>query len=68
MPKILIIDDEQLMAEMLCDLVKSMGYEAFSVFTLREAAQEIEQHDFDVVFLDVMMPDGNGLDFLAHVK
>lgn len=68
MPKILIIDDEQLMAEMLCDLVKRMGYEAFPVFTLKDAAQEIGKHDFDVVFLDVMMPDGNGLDFLSHIK
>jgi two-component system, NtrC family, response regulator len=68
MPKILIIDDEQLMAEMLSELVKHMGYEAFPVFTLKEAAREIETHDFDVVFLDVMMPDGNGLDFLARIK
>ncbi len=68
MPKILIIDDEQLVAEMLCDLVKRMGYEAFPVFTLKDAAREIEQHDFDVVFLDVMMPDGNGLDFLPRIK
>jgi two-component system NtrC family response regulator len=68
MEKILIIDDEQLMAEMLGELVKHMGYEAVSVFTLKAAAREIETQDFDVVFLDVQMPDGNGLDFLARIK
>lgn len=68
MPKILIIDDEQLMAEMLCELVKRLGYEAVPVFTLKAAAQELGKHDFDVVFLDVQMPDGNGLDFLARIK
>jgi|LSQX01.2.fsa_nt_gb two-component system NtrC family response regulator len=67
-PKILIIDDEQLTAELLRDLVRQMGYEAFPVFTLNEAAQAIERQDFDVVFLDVVMPDGNGLDFLPRVK
>ena len=68
MPKILIVDDEPLMAEMLCDLVKRMGYEGVAVSTLKTAEREIEKGDLDVVFLDVMMPDGNGLDFLPRIK
>ncbi|MBN1548788.1 MAG: sigma-54-dependent Fis family transcriptional regulator [Syntrophaceae bacterium] len=68
MQQILIIDDEPLMAEMLCDLVKRMGYEGKSVSTLTAADREIETGEFDVVFLDVHMPDGNGLDFLGRIK
>ena len=68
MADVLIIDDDELMCDMLCDLIGSIGHKADFALTLTEGINRAETGDFDVVFLDVRMPDGNGLDALARIK
>ena len=67
MTKILIIDDDQLMCQSLSHVARHKGYEATSTYTLGEGLEKATAEPFDVVFLDVNMPDGNGLDFLSKL-
>lgn len=68
MAQVLIIDDELMMCEMLSALVQSQGLEAICVQTLAEGLQQTAQGNFDVVFLDVGLPDGNGLDAIPTLR
>jgi len=68
MANILVIDDDDLMSEMLCDLIKNMGHAACGQHTLQEGLEANARENFDIVFLDVHLPDGNGLDIIPALK
>ncbi len=67
MGKILIIDDDRLNAEALFDIVSSMGHDVACTFTADEGLRAAHAHNFDVVFLDIQLPDGNGLMLLPDI-
>jgi two-component system NtrC family response regulator len=68
MAKILIIDDDRQLCKMISRHVEYMGHEAACVFSLKEGLQEVTSGTFDVVLLDVRLPDGNGLDLLPKIR
>lgn len=68
MPKVLIIDDDRVFCDMLSLRVKQMGLEVACALTLKEGLAEVVSTAFDIVFLDVRMPDGSGLEILPQVK
>ncbi len=68
MAHILVIDDEPYFSDMLCDMVKNMGHEVTSAYTLDAGLKKALIQPVDVVFLDVHMPDGNGLDMIPQVQ
>jgi two-component system NtrC family response regulator len=68
MGNVLIIDDDEMFCEMLSDMVQDMGYGVKSAITLDEGLQEADSGSFDVVFLDVRMPDGSGLEVLPKLR
>ncbi len=67
MPTILIIDDDESMRHVLTRTVKRMGCEASSVGTLTAGRALTQARAFDIVFLDVRLPDGNGLSILKEL-
>ncbi|MFP5213393.1 MAG: sigma-54-dependent transcriptional regulator, partial [Acidobacteriota bacterium] len=67
MARVLIIDDDRAMGQMLAGLVARMGHEARCVLTLKDGLLESGRADYDVVFLDVNLPDGSGLDALPEI-
>ena len=68
MANILIIDDDEMTSDMLSKLVRSLGHDTESAFTLKDGLQELLAKTFDVVLLDVGMPDGSGLDVLPKIR
>jgi two-component system NtrC family response regulator len=68
MAQVLIIDDEKMMCQMLSALVQSQGHEAICAHTLAEGLQQTALRSFDVVFLDVGLPDGNGLEAIPALR
>jgi two-component system NtrC family response regulator len=68
MAKVLIIDDDPSYNEMLCETVVRMGYDVDSALTLQGGLETAAHDEFDVVFLDVRMPDGNGLEYLSRYR
>jgi len=68
MGNILIIDDDKMLCKTLSRYVHRMGHDATYVLTLEDGLNEVSSKTFDVVFLDVSLPDGNGLDALPGIR
>jgi DNA-binding response OmpR family regulator len=64
---ILIIDDEASLRQTLARILQRDGYEVTSVASGTEGISLISQHPFDLVYLDIRMPDMNGLDALKTI-
>ncbi len=65
---ILIVDDDPLFGKMLTSLIKHLGHEVLRASNLREGRELAQNNDIDVLFLDVRLPDGNGLQALPGFK
>ena len=68
MAKVLIIDDEPTVNDLMAGIARRMSYDVSSAFTLQDGLQASQTADFDVIFLDVFLPDGNGIDALPQIK
>lgn len=67
MARILIIDDEETMCSSLTFLAARSGHEASCEKTLGAGLNRAQAEHFDLVFLDVRLPDGNGLDIIPSL-
>jgi len=65
---ILIIEDSSLFNNALRKGLASLGHETTSAFTLREALSHLENNSFDLVILDLHLPDGEGEDLLENLN
>lgn len=61
MANILVIDDEKMIYDLMARVMMRMGHIVKSATTLENGLKIAESEDFDVIFLDVQLPDGNGL-------
>lgn len=68
MALILIIDDDNLMCDTMTRVVRRIGHDPVSASTLKEGLAMARAQEYDVVFLDVRLPDGNGLDALPLLE
>jgi two-component system NtrC family response regulator len=68
MGNVLIIDDDELFCEMLSEMVTDMGHGVKFTHSLNEGVVEAINGSYDVVFLDVRMPDGSGLRALPKIR
>jgi two-component system NtrC family response regulator len=68
MARVLIIDDDQGVCKMLADMVHRLDHEASCAQTFKEGLEQSSAQDFDAVFLDVNLPDGNGIDALPTIR
>jgi len=67
-PAILIVDDDASFCETLADTLQISGFQTDSVGTLEEALSKIERRFFNVVLLDLKLPDTTGLEALRAIK
>lgn len=68
MKKILIVEDDPLLNKTLAYNLSADGYRVFSAFTIKEAQEKIIKNTFDLIVLDVNLPDGNGFDLCEKIK
>jgi len=66
--KILIVDDEIKLRKLLTRIISLEGVEVTEAGTCKEAIQAVQKQNFDVIFCDVKLPDGNGVDMIAELK
>lgn len=67
MSRILIIDDDEGVCYTLTAIISGEGHEVLYAHNTKDGLEKIHSESFDVVFLDVMMPDGSGLDILPKI-
>lgn len=68
MAQILIIDDDRDMSFTLTGMVEHMNHTATAAYTLKEGLDKALGGMFDIVFLDVRLPDGNGLAAIPRLQ
>ena len=68
MGDILIIDDDREMCRMMSRQLGYMGHQVTDAYTIRDGLKILQEKTFDVLFLDVHLPDGNGIDALPKIK
>ena len=66
--KILIVEDQPALNRSMVDYLSSQQYVCESVGTFRDAQEKIDLYQYDCIVLDIMLPDGNGLQLLQHLK
>ncbi len=66
--KIHIIDDEQIIHEVLGDLLTSEGYEVEKSLSGEEALEKHPSESFDLVLLDLLMPEMDGIEVLKNLR
>jgi len=66
--KVLIVEDEPKLREVLCDYFRSKKDKPFEASNGAEALELIEEHDFDAVLLDIMMPELDGFTVCRRLR
>ena len=68
MPHALVVDDEPDSAETMAMLIASEGFTVATAGSLRDARRQLALQEPDIVLLDLMLPDGNGMELLNEAK
>ena len=68
MANVLIIDDDKLICDWIASVVTRLGHHPVSVQLLREGLKKLQSEPFDIVFIDVQLPDGSGLENMPKIK
>lgn len=68
MKPILIVDDEEAIAMLVRRVLAEAGYKCQAVTDSMQAADLLEQNQYDLVLLDIMMPHVDGYDLLAYLR
>ncbi|MFZ5918796.1 MAG: response regulator [Chloroflexota bacterium] len=66
--KILIVDDEKGMRDLLSFMLRTEGYDVVEVTNGQEAMEQMVADEFDVTIADLMMPSMDGLNLLRHIR
>jgi CheY-like chemotaxis protein len=66
--RILVVDDDEMVLMALDELLKPEGYDVQTVGSGKEALQKLEQGAFDLIMLDVIMPEMDGFDLCKRIR
>ncbi len=65
--RVLVLEDDKSLSEILCDELKVRGFRPMPAESVAEAKEHLGRFEFDVALLDLMLPDGSGIDVLRHL-
>lgn len=68
MKRVLIIDDEPDICELIEITLMRMGFQTQSAYTIAEAYSLLKKESFDLCLTDMRLPDGNGIELVQHVQ
>lgn len=66
--RILIVDDEPMVAEMMAIAMSNEGFDCVAVLNPKKGLALLQKEKFDLVLLDLMMPEMDGFEFLSEMK
>lgn len=66
--KILLVEDNEMIVKGLVYSLSKEGFETNIAYNAQEAESKIESNVYDIIILDVMLPDGNGFELCKHIK
>ena len=65
---ILMVEDEEQVLNTNCRMLRRRGYDVRTAQTAAEACHQLEEYLPDLLILDIMLPDGNGLDICRRFR
>lgn len=68
MIKILVVDDEKAICDLIDLNLSSAGYQCSTVQDGLEAIDRIEHENFDLILLDIMLPGADGYDIMEYIR
>lgn len=66
--QVLVVDDEPEVIDWLNTILQDAGHGVQAASSFRDAERLLQQKDFDVMLLDILLSDGNGIDFLKSLR
>ena len=66
--KILIIEDERELSDNIVTFLSSENYLCEQAFTFADAKMKVHLYEYECIVLDIMLPDGNGLELLKEIN
>ena len=66
--RILVVDDEKQVADVLVDYLSNLGYQTVAAYSGYDALSKFKDGDFQLIITDLKMPDIDGMDLLEMVK
>jgi len=66
--RLLLVDDDARLATMVGDYLRNAGFEVDVAPTLAAGRERLHEHVYDALLLDLMLPDGDGLDFTRELR
>jgi CheY-like chemotaxis protein len=66
--QVLVVDDDPLTCELICEILRSTGMEANSVTDSAEAAERLRREKYHAVFLDMRMPPPDGVELTRQIR
>ena len=67
-PRILVVDDDPEIRKLLARYIESQGFRVLLAESCRELRDQLATHHVDLIVLDVMLPDGSGLDMCRDLR
>ena len=67
-PKILVVDDERVIADTLAIILNQSGFDASAVYTGTGAVEHAREQKPDLIISDVIMPDMNGIEAAIKIR
>jgi len=67
-PKVLVVDDERVIADTLAIILTQAGFDASAVYTGTGAVERAREEKPDLVISDVIMPDMNGIEAAIKIR
>ena len=68
MHTVLIVDDEYGIRELLSEILEDEGYQVLTAENAKIAQSLVGKHDFDLILLDIWMPDMDGISCLLYTS
>src|SRR5256885_301674 len=66
--KVIVLEDEEIVRKNLENCLRRRRYDVAGAATLAQAQEYLAKDNFDLIFLDVRLPDGNGTDLLKSLQ
>lgn len=66
--KILLVEDDEMASELICDFLSECGFDVKPVFTVTDGISYMNNNHYDLLILDINLPDFNGFEILKNIK
>ena len=65
--RMLVVEDDKALSEIVCEELRERGHMAVAAESVAEGLEQLKQSEFEVALVDLMLPDGSGIDILKKI-